>query len=283
MKSDDVGESYLDSGSQTTVKNSFINLTNKYIKNKILKTKYQKVVEWSVNEIEQKIRTTLINNQSNMDSEFKENATIIRAISMAVKQCFNKEITAAIGAYILNFSYDDKKSAYHSFPVTWQKKYGYNHSFDTVFRIASNMDKEDVRFTYNNYDYKLWLWKGDYWNLGTGSEIGLYKRSKDSAAHYDAVDFEVPMQISTYKYSKGNVYGSYFNWDPVNDKQWWITAFDWKHKNPNKKNLLTIGKINLSSKEKMASSVVAGIERGDYNFDDIILSNNDNTIWIIWK
>ena len=59
----------------------------------------------------------------------------------------------------------------------------------------------------------------DYWNLGTGSEIGLYQQSVESRTHYDAVDFLCPMQLSTYKYSNGQVYGSYYNWNPIYNKQ----------------------------------------------------------------
>ena len=84
---------------------------------------------------------------------------------------------------------------------------------------------EDIPYSYNNKEYVLWMWKGDYWNLGTGSEIGLYQQSAESRTHYDAVDFLCFTQLSTYKYSDGQVYGSYYNWNPVHNKQWWITAF----------------------------------------------------------
>ena len=58
---------------------------------------------------------------------------------------------------------------------------------------------EDIPYSYNNKEYVLWMWKGDYWNLGTGSEIGLYQQSAESRTHYDAVDFLCSMQLSTYK------------------------------------------------------------------------------------
>ena len=148
-----------------------------------------------------------------------------------------RQIAAGAGAYILNFVYDDKESAYHSLPVTWQKTYGYNKLFDKVFRVGSNMLVQDIPYSYNNKEYVLWMWKGDYWNLGTGSEIGLYQQSAESRTHYDAVDFLCSMQLSTYKYSYGQVYGSYYNWNPVHNKQWWITAFDWRHPKPEPKKL----------------------------------------------
>ena len=117
--------------------------------------------------------------------------------------------------------------------------------------------------------------------MGTGSEIDLYEQSAECSTHYDAVDFLSTMQLSTYAYSKGTVYGSYYNWDPVHDKQWWITAFDWKHPNPNPDNLVTVGKVNFGSREGMASKVEKATKSEKIN--DVILDEDNNTIWIMWR
>ena len=196
-----------------------------------------------------------------------------------------RQIAAGAGAYILNFVYDDKESAYHSLPVTWQKTYGYNKLFDKVFRVGSNMSVEDIPYSFNNKEYVLWMWKGDYWNLGTGSEIGLYQQSAESRTHYDAVDFLCSMQLSTYKYSDGQVYGSYYNWNPVHNKQWWITAFDWRHPKPDPKKLVTLGKVDFGDKTGMAQTIKNKIKDKSKDkkiFQDTILSENSNTIWIMW-
>lgn len=52
-------------------------------------------------------------------------------------------------------------------------------------------------FTYNGKNYALWLWKGAYWNLGTGAELGLYMQSKKSASHYDG--YEVSIGDALYR------------------------------------------------------------------------------------
>lgn len=282
MKNGDVGESYLDEGSQAKVKKEIEKLTDKYIKDKKNKDKYKKVVEWAINKIEKTIRKEIIEHKDDMNLYLTEHEDGVRKVLMAIKKQFTGEITAAVGAYILNFTYDNKKSAYHSHPVTWQKTYGYNDFFDTVFRTGSNMEVKKIEFKHNYRNHILWMWKGDYWNLGTGSEIGLYKQALDCNTHYDAVDFLSTMQLSTYEYSKGQVYGSYYNWDPINDRQWWITAFDWRHPNPKTSNLVTIGKVNFGSKEDMAEEVNdAAIEKE--TFCDTILDKKNNTIWIMWR
>lgn len=149
-----------------------------------------------------------------------------------------RQITAAAGAYILNFVYDDKESVYHSLPVTWQKTYGYNKLFDKVFRVGSNMSVEDNPYSYNNKKYVLWMWKGDYWNR-----------------------------------------------NPVHNKQWWITAFDWRHPKPDPKKLVTLGKVDFGDKIGMAQTIRDEIKTRSKDkkiFQDTILSENSNTIWIMW-
>ena len=285
MEKGTVGEKYSGEGSQDQVKKEFLKLTDQYIKNKADKDAVRKIVEWATNEIEKNIRKAIINYKDNLDDFLKKHKKGIREVAMEVKKHFNNEIAAAAGAYILNFVYDDKESAYHSLPATWQKTYGYNKLFDDVFRIGSNMSVEDIHYNYNNKEYVLWMWKGDYWNLGTGSEIGLYQQSVESRTHYDAVDFLCPMQLSTYKYSNGQVYGSYYNWNPIYNKQWWITAFDWRHPKSDPKKLVTIGKIDFDEKTGMAQIVREEIKKkfkDNKIFGDIILNKNSNTIWIMW-
>jgi len=34
----------------------------------------------------------------------------------------------------------------------------------------------------------VWCWKGDYWNLGLGAEIGLYFAESEGAFHWKVVE-----------------------------------------------------------------------------------------------
>lgn len=66
---------------------------------------------------------------------------------------------------------------------TWQKKYGYNDLYDKVFRIATNNNMRSTKLYLqdNNEDYVLWVWRGDYLTLGSGAEMGLYKKSNNTS------------------------------------------------------------------------------------------------------
>lgn len=72
-----------------------------------------------------------------------------------------------------------------------------------MFRIGSHMHYEKFDFTAADTEYVLWMWKGDYWNMQSGTEIGLYVLQDDTneiidseTNHYDVVDFELPMTLS---------------------------------------------------------------------------------------
>ena len=99
------------------------------------------------------------------------------------------------------------------------------------------------------------------------------------------MDYLCSIQLSTYKYSDGQVYGSYYNWNPVHNKQWWITAFDWRHPKPDPKKLVTLGKVDFGDKTGMAQTIKDKIKDKSKDkkiFQDTILSENSNTIWIMW-
>ena len=72
----------------------------------------------------------------------------------------------------------------------------------------------------------LWGWKGDYWNLGAGSEVGLYyydDKNYSGTDHYYVVNEgdEVPMTLYLYDIHNLNTHLSsqrhitnIFSWEP---------------------------------------------------------------------
>ena len=135
-----------------------------------------------------------------------KNEEKLRPKLLIAKELFSE--APELGALILNFVLDENGEIYHSQPDTWQRYWGYNELYDDVFRIASNMNYGRVDFNTGTFQYTLWAWKGDYWNLQSGAEVGLYRYAFDSDdnPHYEAINFEVPMTLSLYNYySKDNI------------------------------------------------------------------------------
>ena len=81
--------------------------------------------------------------------------------------------TAAIGAFFLDMTESDD-GIYHAAFDCWQQNFGYNVLYDVAFDIGTSMKTARFSFTYNGVGYTIWVWKGDYINLGAGAEMGIY-------------------------------------------------------------------------------------------------------------
>lgn len=211
-----------------------------------------------------------------------DNDKYIRKAALALKNVFEGNTKA--GAYILNFIYDSEHMAYHSQPDTWQREFGYNKFYDDVFRIGSYMDYGRVTFSYKDDEYALWLWKGDYWNLQSGAEVGLYTYDTvySGIEQFNAVDFEVPMSLFLYNYYSKDKIENVFSWRPEK-KQWWITGFNPKFKEPNPEEMVSIGTIDLSDDRSLYNAFSNNIKNFDRIGENNIVFDDENyMVWIIW-
>ena len=143
---------------------------------------------------------SLVNKMLSYRNTLLDNEVALRILALEIKKVCEGD--TQLGAYLLNFIYDENNKAYHSQVDTWQRAFGYNDMYDDVFRIGSFMHQEKFEFTNGSKDYILWTWKGDYWNLQSGAEIGLYvyNRTSHGTQQYDSVNFELPMTLNLYNY-----------------------------------------------------------------------------------
>lgn len=206
------------------------------------------------------------------------NEYIIEAVEYLFKDSAENRPAAISGADFLDFIYDEYNMAYHSQPDNWQKAFGYNDIYDRVFEYGSNMKKNRIKFEYNGESYILWPWKGDYWNLQSGAETGLYvyNRTVNGVDHYDVVDFNLPMTLSLY-----NLYDEYaenvFSWVP-NEPQWWITGFNPEFTEPNPNTMAMICSVDFEN-ENLYNSFK---ETHQSENEHLIFDKDYNTVWIIW-
>lgn len=74
----------------------------------------------------------------------------------------------------MGFSYDSKNDLFYATKNAWQKNFGYTRLYDLFAPLFSmTIDTEPVKFNYNNKNYLLCFWKGQY-GITTGAEIGIY-------------------------------------------------------------------------------------------------------------
>ena len=108
--------------------------------------------------------------------------------------------TAAAGALALNME-QDNQGIYYARSDCWQSLAGYNGVYDFFFDIGTEMDHRKFPFSVKvdgqSSSYVLWLWQGDYINLGGGAEMGIYKGNPNWHCTVDT-NMTFPMTISVY-------------------------------------------------------------------------------------
>ncbi len=138
----------------------------------------------------------------------------------------------------------DKAGIFHTSPDCWQQHMGYCDLYDWAFDVGTKMKAEKYEVSVNGDMYCVWMWKGDYLNMGAGAETGIYKGGEP---FWDvSVEDAMPMTLTLYD-KDGNTIMCYMPDDP----QWWITGFDPMLQDVKPKDLTVIGSIDMSSNLKL--------------------------------
>jgi len=151
--------------------------------------------------------------------------------------------TASIGGFFLNMKKDDH-GVYHAAFDCWQRIGGYIDLYDLVFDYFTEMARNKVEFTYDGKGFVLWAWKGDYINLGAGTELGLYYRNGllntfDLDLYgVDKDRYYMPMKVKLMMN-----HGIIVNYS--NDKNWWMTAFNPNYLNVKASQLVSEFTVNF--------------------------------------
>lgn len=272
-------------------------------KNGVVATEYADDYNWNVPELSDKIEgfptnkyiaDLIVEQLLKLKETANYHETEIRNIALLIKKYCNGEMATIAGAYLLNFVQDTDGQAYHSQPDTWQRYFGYNEFYDDVFRIGSYMHYKPINFKTTNTEYRLWMWKGDYWNLHSGAEIGLYYLSQpeqgSDTLHYDVVDFEVPMTLSLYSYNSSTDIDTIFAWAP-DEPQWWVTGFSGQNPEflyPDENKMVAVGSIDLSGHK----DIYEGLKNEGENGEDLenkaiinrylLFDDTSSTVWVCW-
>ncbi len=172
--------------------------------------------------------------------KYKKYEHIIDPIVQPIADVYNwgvdvfKDLTAA--GYLdwaIDLAIDaekDDQGIYHIGQDYWQSWdfVGYNDFYDFAFDIgirSTGYTVENDRFyfeTASGEKFVIWMWKGDYINLGSGAEVGIYKESPIDGHWYTATEYAMPMSLTLKEIESNKVL---YDYHPT-EKQWWITGFD---------------------------------------------------------
>ncbi len=234
---------------------------------------------------------TISNVATNTTTEKSYSTT--RALTPLEKWLLENPINGTIYESDGSYLYVDDKEC-------WQEGVGYNEFYDNYAPAAAMfIDQIRIRFTYEDKDWMIQLWKGQYGWLFVGAETGVYTAPKGTynggegdAIHYDCASQEdwLYMQLDCY-WSKNND-GHYKKiFTRPYDEYWWSTGYVWgqltKYSKP-RTELKAKNRITFKS-EEMANLFVQGLKESgfvravgsDQLVDDSYYQSGKD-VWLLW-
>ena len=132
---------------------------------------------------------------------------------------------------------------------------GYNKAYDSVFDRAIKLTgnkSDNSQFTFNvgDEEYAIWIWKGDYANLGAGNELGIYRRMKVcgiSMPYWEtASDKAMPISLSlSYANGGGEILSV------PKQTAWWPNGFNPQVQNDNAADFTMRATVNFSNQPEL--------------------------------
>ena len=158
----------------------------------------------------------------------------------AVKLFTHQTQSGKLDDFLKLFGFEKgEDGAYHVRQNSWQKHFGYNDLYDLGFDMATDMDKQKYSFKTNSgQEFIIWMWKGDYINLGAGGETGIYY---GGGPHWNTgLQYALPQTLKVTYRRKEIV-----NYSPK-EEQWWITGFNPQVQRARAEDIKVSGTIDFS-------------------------------------
>ena len=164
--------------------------------------------------------------------------------------------------------YKDNNGIIHTMSECWQMWWGYNPMYDFFFNSFTSMNRAKFQFGSGESKFTLWMWKGDYFHFGAGSEIGIYKGNDWHVDCYKQSHLKMYMNLTL---KDGTLVS---DWDAYDQYQWWITGFnpDKRFQDVKAEDLVMVGMVDFDEERVMWKEFVHTAEFDDQNEDKI----NDN-------
>lgn len=182
-----------------------------------------------------------------------------------------------------------KDGYYYTDGDPWQRNFGFNSLYDLMAPLAFMWyDTVRVKFNYDDLDWMIQLWKGQYGFAFIGAEIGVYtKEPGREENHYDCAADEnmLGMTMTLFHYDKKlftRPHGRY----------WWMTGFVpgvLDSRTSPRSELTLVGSIDFKS-EEMAILFADGLRNAGFEQTTFILKSKSEsyrisgkTVEICWR
>jgi hypothetical protein len=128
------------------------------------------------------------------------------------------------GMLSLGFNFNFKDMLIYTVVDAWTREFGFAVVYDVIANAVGVYDYETRRFhfDYDGLEWMIQVWKGTYFYVTNGAEIGIYNRvpGEELGTFYNCVDDENMMEMSMTLSYKGK---HLFTMSP--QKHWWLTGF----------------------------------------------------------
>lgn len=177
------------------------------------------------------------------------------------------------------FQFNKTGNYYYTNTDPWQRTLGYNEMYDNLAAFtAIYIDTMRCKFRYDNKDWMIQFWKGQYGYVFVGHEIGVYYKPIDrTAEHYDCVSDDDSIYMEMNGLRNGEIlysrdYGKY----------WWCTGFvPGKLKKFSDRSELQIdARLTMKDKDMLAGFVGALEQNGMIRNQDYTVKGLD--VYVIW-
>ena len=191
----------------------------------------------------------------------------------------NIENAALFDKGFLSYQFDPDGNFYYTNEDPWQRALGYNELYDNMAAFtAIYIDTMRCKFRYDNKDWMIQFWKGQYGYVFIGHEIGVYYKPIDrTTEHYDCVSDEDSLYMSMNGLRKGEIiysrdYGRY----------WWCTGFvpGKLDKFSDRSELAIDCRITMKDKEMLGAFVGSLDSNGLIRGEDYKVKGLD--VYIVW-
>ncbi len=218
---------------------------------------------------------------------------VVKRSNFVYNLLVSKQVLSYKYSYVDDYYYtNDKKS--------WQATYGFNKLYDIVAPyLLMEYDYVRVHFTYEQKDWMVQLWKGQYGLLFYGCEMGIYNKTHSDKQDglfttYSAApeDDWLKMEMTMYHDKRRN--GNYVReFTREYDDYWWCTGFKDGHllvEEPASE-LRMVSRITFKT-EEMTSLFATGLEECGFsrlegkNTDDIDIDQfcvDGNDVYLKWQ
>ena len=223
-----------------------------------------------------------------LNGEFAIN--VIKSGSFIKDLLKDQQVLSYQYSYVDDYYYTNDKEA-------WQYNFGFGKIYDFVSPyILLEYDYIRIFFTYEDKDWMLQMWKGQYGMVFYGGEIGIYNRNHTDDGMNEWTFFECPpeedwlgMEMTLWHEELDGSWTREFTREY--DKYWWCTGFKNGHVRQEEPcdELRLEGRITFKDAE-MTRLVVEGLKecgfgvaasRDGLGIDQIY--NEGNDVYFIWQ